>query len=84
MQSLAPVQTKEREIFIDVLRGFAILGIFIANLNGFSWYSEQAKATGPYLLPAADHTMSFCIICSLKENSIPFSACSSAGASPCK
>ncbi|MFZ1532656.1 MAG: DUF418 domain-containing protein [Chitinophagaceae bacterium] len=59
MQSLAPVQTKEREIFIDVLRGFAILGIFIANLNGFSWYSEQAKATGPYLLPAADHTMSF-------------------------
>ena len=31
MQLLAPVQTKEREIFMDVLRGFAILGIFIAN-----------------------------------------------------
>ena len=59
MHTLAPVQTKEREIFMDVLRGFAILGIFIANLNGFSWYNESAKATGPYLLPEADHTMSF-------------------------
>ena len=59
MQMLSPVQTKEREIFMDVLRGFAILGIFIANLNGFSWYSEQANATGPYLLPELDHKMSF-------------------------
>jgi uncharacterized protein len=59
MQTLAPVQTNQRETFMDVLRGFAILGIFIANLNGFSWYSDQAKATGPYLLPAADDTMSF-------------------------
>lgn len=59
MQTLAPVQTKEREIFMDVLRGFAILGIFIANLNGFSWYSEEAHATGPYLLPEPDHKMSF-------------------------
>lgn len=60
MQTLAPVQTKEREIFMDVLRGFAILGIFIANLgSGFSWYNEQAHATGPYLLPELDHKMSF-------------------------
>ena len=59
MQNLTPVQSTEREIFMDVLRGFAILGIFIANLNGFSWYSDQSKATGPYLLPAADDTMSF-------------------------
>ncbi len=59
MQMLSPVQTKEREIFMDVLRGFAILGIFIANLNGFSWYNEQAQATGPYLLPELDHKMSF-------------------------
>jgi uncharacterized protein len=59
MQTLSPVQTNQREIFMDVLRGFAILGIFIANLNGFSWYSSQSKVTGPYLLPAADNTMSF-------------------------
>jgi uncharacterized membrane protein YeiB len=29
MQQLAPVQSAEREIFMDVLRGFAILGILI-------------------------------------------------------
>ena len=59
MHKLAPVQTTQREVFMDVLRGFAILGIFIANLNGFSWYNGSAKATGPYLLPGADNTMSF-------------------------
>ena len=59
MHRLAPVQTTQREIFMDVLRGFAILGIFIANLNGFSWYNGSAKATGPYLLPGADNTMIF-------------------------
>jgi len=59
MHNLAPVQTTQREVFMDVLRGFAILGIFIANLNGFSWYNGSAKATGPYLLPGADNTMSF-------------------------
>ena len=60
MQALVPVQIKEREVFMDVLRGFAILGIFIANLgSGFSWYNEQAHATGPYLLPELDHKMSF-------------------------
>jgi uncharacterized protein len=60
MQSLAPVQAKEREVFMDVLRGFAILGIFIANLgSGFSWYDEQAHATGPFLVPGWDHRMMF-------------------------
>jgi len=60
MQTLAPVQTIEREKFMDVLRGFAILGIFIANLGtGFSWYNESAHATGPMLLPDLDHKMSF-------------------------
>lgn len=44
---------------MDVLRGFAILGIFIANLNGFSWYNDQLKATGPFLVPEWDHKMSF-------------------------
>ncbi|MBK9464938.1 MAG: hypothetical protein IPN56_09140 [Chitinophagaceae bacterium] len=36
----------KKEIFIDVLRALPSR-IFIANLNGFSWYSEQAKAIGP-------------------------------------
>ena len=60
MQILAPVQTNERETFMDVLRGIAILGIFIANLGtGFSWYNESANATGPMLIPELDHKMSF-------------------------
>ncbi len=60
MQTLTPVQTNEREIFMDVLRGFAILGIFIANLGtGFSGYNESAHLTGPFLLEGWDHKMSF-------------------------
>jgi uncharacterized protein len=59
MQTLSPVKAAEREIFMDVLRGFAILGIFIANLNGLSWYSDDAKLTGPFLVPDWDHKMSF-------------------------
>jgi uncharacterized protein len=59
MQIQAPIQAKDREIFMDVLRGFAILGIFIANLNGFSWYNGDAKVISPYLLPKADDTMEF-------------------------
>ena len=58
MQTLAPVQTKGREIFMDVLRGFAIPGIFIANLgSGFSFYSEGNHATGALLVPELDHKM---------------------------
>lgn len=59
MPALTPVQTNEREIFMDVLRGSAILGIFIANLNGLSWYNPEGKITSPYLLPGWDHKMSF-------------------------
>ena len=56
----SPVREKEREVFMDVLRGFAILGIFIANLgSGFSWYREDTNTTGPFLLPAWDPKMSF-------------------------
>ena len=47
----SPVQEKEREVFMDVLRGFAILGIFIANLGtGFSWYRGDPNATGPFFI----------------------------------
>jgi uncharacterized protein len=59
MQNLAPVSSNERETFMDVLRGFAILGIFIANLNGFSWYSDDLKNSSVYLLPGWDQKMNF-------------------------
>ncbi|MBK7434285.1 MAG: hypothetical protein IPI66_10520 [Chitinophagaceae bacterium] len=60
MQNLNPVQTSEREIFMDVLRGFAILGIFIANLGtGFSFYNEEAHLKGSFLVEGWDHKMTF-------------------------
>ncbi|HAO45786.1 MAG TPA: DUF418 domain-containing protein [Ferruginibacter sp.] len=60
MQTLTPVQTNEREIFMDVLRGFAILGIFIANLGaGFSGYNPGSGQQGAMLLPEWDHKMGF-------------------------
>lgn len=60
MQVLTPIHAKERIVFMDVLRGFAILGIFLANLgSGFSWYRESAHFTGPLLLPYLDHKLQF-------------------------
>ncbi len=60
MNQLAPVQAAEREKFMDVLRGFAILGIFNANLgSGLSWYNESAHMTGPMLMEGWDHKMLF-------------------------
>lgn len=45
---------------MDVLRGFAILGIFLANLgSGFSWYREADHAAGPMLLQYLDHKLQF-------------------------
>ncbi|MDD1429078.1 DUF418 domain-containing protein, partial [Dolichospermum sp. ST_sed9] len=44
---------------MDVLRGFAILGIFIANLGNFSGYNDGAHATGPFLVEGWDHKMQF-------------------------
>jgi uncharacterized membrane protein YeiB len=59
----APIKVQDREIFMDILRGFAILGIFIANLGaGFSWYNEAAHLTGPLLVPGWDAKMIFYII----------------------
>jgi uncharacterized protein len=59
MPPLAPIASQDRDQFMDVLRGIAILGIFIANLNAFSWYFPEPVKTGPWLLPERDHTMSF-------------------------
>lgn len=45
---------------MDVLRGFAILGIFIANLGtGFSGYNDGAHASGPFLVQGWDTKMQF-------------------------
>ncbi|MBC8264882.1 MAG: hypothetical protein H8E47_12250, partial [Anaerolineales bacterium] len=32
----APVQAKERIEFVDILRGFALLGVLLMNMYGFS------------------------------------------------
>lgn len=56
----APIGNTQREIFLDVLRGFAILGIFIANLNAFTWYGFEGKDSNDYLLSAKwDHRFLF-------------------------
>jgi uncharacterized protein len=59
MQTLDPVKINEREVFMDVLRGFAILGIFIANLYSFSFYDPGLPDNGPYLVDGADQKMLF-------------------------
>lgn len=55
----APIQNHEREIFMDALRGFAILGIFIANLGGFSHFDDDAKVVSPWVVKGFDDVMSF-------------------------
>lgn len=56
----SPIQAREREIFMDVLRGFAILGILIANLGaGFSGYNEDEHLTGSFLISDWDSKMLF-------------------------
>ena len=46
MQQTAPVTSRERENFMDILRGLALLGIFIANLQHLSFYDGQQRAGG--------------------------------------
>ncbi|MFZ1788331.1 MAG: DUF418 domain-containing protein [Saprospiraceae bacterium] len=58
-ETISPVKAHEREIFMDVLRGFAILGIFIANLKSFTWYEESSQAVGPWLVPELDEKFAF-------------------------
>lgn len=56
--TLQPVSGHERVQFMDALRGFAVLGIFIANLAGFSFWSSEARAAGPWF-SSFDKPMSF-------------------------
>lgn len=55
--TLAPVSPINRIAYLDVLRGFAILGIFIANLEWFSFYSIEN--TGNFIFPEIDHLVRF-------------------------
>lgn len=55
-----PINTHEREIFMDILRGLAIFGILIANLTsgGLGWGTNNPE-TGPFLLPEPDEHLNF-------------------------
>jgi uncharacterized protein len=59
-QKLQPVQKTERIQLLDILRGFAILGIFIMNLEGFTFYwalNDSQRAGVP--LASYDHKTEF-------------------------
>ncbi|MBC8882416.1 DUF418 domain-containing protein [Flavobacterium piscinae] len=59
MITTQPTQNSERETFMDALRGFAILGIFIANLAHLSFYNESAKVISPWIMESWDGTVRF-------------------------
>lgn len=59
MLTTNPTQNNERETFMDALRGFAILGIFIANLAHMSFYNDGAKVISPWVVEGWDHTVRF-------------------------
>lgn len=59
-KTLQPVHKSERIQLLDILRGFAILGIFIMNLEGFTFYwalNDAQRAQVP--LASYDHTTEF-------------------------
>lgn len=58
--TIAPIQSKDREVFMDVLRGFAIFGILIANLTigGLGWGPNRVESS-PFLLPELDKQLNF-------------------------
>ncbi len=51
MHSTTPVQTADRAQILDVIRGIAILGIFINNIYGFSGYGNfTEESSKPHTL----------------------------------
>ena len=58
MAALQPLSAPDRVPFMDALRGFAVLGIFIANLAGFAFWSAETPAAGQYA-STFDKQMSF-------------------------
>lgn len=62
MNSTTPVAASERISLLDALRGFAVFGIFVANMLHFSGYfflSADARAALPF--SAGDHILEFLI-----------------------
>lgn len=57
MQTIAPVLSADREKIMDVLRGFALLGIFIANLHHLSLF--DSKNVSGVLHYASDDVVDF-------------------------
>lgn len=57
MMTSSPVSSRERENFLDILRGFALLGIYIANLNFQSFYNGPSEAGGYFY--SYDETVHF-------------------------
>lgn len=57
--ALQPVQTTERIWLMDALRGLAILGIFIMNLKGLTFYNGDAPNQGRFFSPADDYVEFF-------------------------
>jgi uncharacterized protein len=53
----SPISLNEREKFMDALRGFAILGIFIANLIGLSLYNAGDTTKGFHFGEWDEHMM---------------------------
>lgn len=53
----SPVSLNEREQFMDALRGFAILGIFIANLIGLSLYNPGDTTKGWHFGELDEHML---------------------------
>lgn len=51
----APVQAKERIEFVDILRGFALLGVLLMNMYGLS--GQMAGYTNPLPLPIVDRAV---------------------------
>lgn len=41
IKDMVPVKTSERHVILDALRGFALLGICLANFPEFSLYTFQ-------------------------------------------
>ena len=57
---IAPIQAKERFVILDALRGFALLGICLANFPEFSLYTFQpAEVTAAMPSAAIDRVVRF-------------------------
>ena len=59
-RGVAPVSGAKRHVFLDALRGFALLGVCLANYPEFSLYSFQPEAVAEAMpTAAADHVVKF-------------------------